>query len=314
MALLLHLADVNEHAWAERFRSALGNYPVLLRSDSYDPDDIRYIFAWKPSDDAFDGFNHLKAVLSLGAGVDALLQHPRLPEGVPIVRFVDDELTQCMSDYVIASVTMHQRLFSRYAAHQKARIWSQLYPPPATAISVGIMGMGQLGVDAARKLVMLGFKVNGWSRTEKHVDGVTRYAGDETFDAFLGATDILVNLLPLTADTRGILNYATFKKLRRGTLIGGPVVVNAARGGHQKEADIIKALEDGTLSAASLDVFETEPLPKDSPLWTLENCFVTPHIAAISSERNGARYFSQMLLDHEAGKPLRNVVDRERGY
>ena len=219
-----------------------------------------------------------------------------------------------MSDYVISQVTMHQRLFTRYAAHQKAKVWSQLYPPASHEISVGIMGLGVLGTDAALKLRAVGFSVNGWSRSAKSIEGVEGFAGDTRFMDFLAATDILVCLLPLTEETRGILNMQTFKALRRGRLVGGPVLVNAARGGHQKEADIVAALKDGTLGAASLDVFETEPLPRTSPLWEIETCFITPHIAAISNEHSGVRYFSQIIADHAAGKPLRNVVDRGRGY
>ncbi|WP_196259409.1 2-hydroxyacid dehydrogenase [Pelagibacterium limicola] len=313
MAMLLHLTDVNEKAWADGLRAALPGYPVLMRSDGYDPKAIHYIFAWKPAPNAFDGMDNLKAVFSLGAGVDSLMQHPALPD-VPIVRFVDDELTQCMSDYVVANVMMHQRLFTRYTAHQKAKIWSQLYPPASSEISVGIMGLGTLGLDAANKLKSIGFDVLGWSRSEKEVEGVDTFAGNDQLDAFLARTDILVCLLPLTPETRGILNMETFKKLRRGPLVGGPVLINAARGGHQKESDIVTALRDGTLAAASLDVFEVEPLPKDSPLWEIETCFITPHIAAISNERSGVKYFARMLLDHEAGKPLRNLVDRARGY
>lgn len=313
MALLLHLTDVNEKAWAEGLRAALPGYPVLMRSDGYDPKAIEYILAWKPAANAFEGITNLKAIFSLGAGVDALMQHPALPD-VPIVRFVDEDLTHCMSDYVIANVMMHQRLFTRQAAHQKAKIWNQLYPPASHEISVGIMGLGVLGLDAAQKLKTIGFDVSGWSRSKKDVDGVATFAGDAELDTFLARTDILVCLLPLTEETRGILNMETFKKLRRGPLIGGPVLINAARGGHQKEADIAAALRDGTLAAASLDVFEVEPLPKDSPLWDLENCFITPHVAAISNDRSGTRYFSQMLKDHQEGKPLRNVVDRTRGY
>ena len=313
MALLLHLTSIDEAGWAKGFREAMPGYRVVTRSDAFDPAEIEFIFVWKPATDAFEGLDNLKAVLSLGAGVDALLDHPALPE-VPVIRFVDEELTHCMSDYVISQVTMHQRLFTRYAAHQKAKVWSQLYPPASHEISVGIMGLGVLGTDAALKLRAVGFSVNGWSRSAKSIEGVEGVAGDTRFMDFLAATDILVCLLPLTEETRGILNMQTFKALRRGRLVGGPVLVNAARGGHQKEADIVAALKDGTLGAASLDVFETEPLPRTSPLWEIETCFITPHIAAISNEHSGVRYFSQIIADHAAGKPLRNVVDRDRGY
>lgn len=312
--LLLHLSDVNEARWADRLRETLAPYPVVRRGDAFDPADIAYVFVWKPKPDAFEGLTNLKAILSLGAGVDALLRHPGLPDGVPIVRFVDEDLTQCMSDYVVAHVTMHHRLYTRFRADQKARRWSQLYPPAAGKTHIGIMGLGVLGEDAARRLVALGFTLNGWSRSAKHLEGVTSFTGWEQFDDFLAATDILVNLLPLTPETAGILNYETFGKLRRDGLIGGPVIINAARGGHQREADIVRALADGTLGAASLDVFEVEPLPAESPLWDIEACYITPHIAAISNEGRGVPYFSRVIKDHEAGKPLVNVVDRTRGY
>jgi len=311
--LLLHLSDVDEAAWAERFRSALAPYPVVRRGDAFDPADIRYIYVWKPKPDAFEGLTGLKAVLSLGAGVDALLKHEDLPDA-PVVRFVDADLSQRMSDYVVAHVTMHHRLYTRFRRDQKARRWQQLYPPSASESTVGIMGMGVLGQDAARRLLPLGFTLRSWSRSPKAIAGVEGFVGPKEFDAFLSGTDILVNLLPLTPETTGILNAETFAKLRRGKLDGGPVIINPARGGHQKEADIVAALHDGTLGAASLDVFETEPLPPESPLWDIENCYITPHVAAISDIEAGVRYFSAIIADHEAGKPLINVIDRSRGY
>jgi glyoxylate/hydroxypyruvate reductase A len=311
--LLLHLSDVDEASWARSFAEALAPYPVLRRGDQFDPAEVRYIFVWKPKPDAFEGLTGLRAVLSLGAGVDALLKHPKLPD-VPVVRFVDEDLSQRMSDYVVAHVTMHHRGFSKFQADQKARRWDQYYPPAASETAVGIMGMGVLGQDAARRLKPLGFALRSWSRTPKSIDGVEAFTGSEQFDNFLSGTDILVCLLPLTPETTGILNRDTFGKLRRGRLLGGPVIINAARGGHQREADIVAALADGTLGAASLDVFETEPLPQDSPLWDIPNCFITPHVAAISNEASGVRYFSRIIKGHEAGEPLINVVDRSRGY
>lgn len=312
--LLLHLADFNERNWAKRFAAALPGHRVVLRGDAYDPKAVDYIFVWKPEPEAFAGLDNLKAVLSLGAGVDALLRHPALPHGVPIVRFVDADLTQRMSDYVLANVTLHQRLFTRFKRDQLARRWVQLYPPASWETTVGIMGMGVLGQDVVRHLKAFGMPIRSWSRSPKAIEGVEGFAGADRFDAFLAGTDILVNLLPLTPETEGILNYDNFRKLRRGRLDGGPVVINAARGGHQRDADLARALTDGTLGAASLDVFEIEPLPQESPLWTLDNCFITPHIAAASSETTGVAYFSKVIREHEAGAPLPHVVDVRRGY
>jgi glyoxylate/hydroxypyruvate reductase A len=315
MTLLLHLADFNERSWADRFAAALPGRRVVLRTDDYDPKDVEYIFIWKPKPEAFDGLDNLKAVLSLGAGVDALLRHPHLPAGVPIVRFMDEDLTQRMSDYVVQNVLLHQRLATRFRRDQAAKRWKQLYPAPAWDAHVGIMGLGALGQDAIRHLKVFGYKLSGWSRSKKEIEGVETFFGEDQLDSFLNGTDILVNLLPLTPETHGILNYETFSKLRRDGIDGeGPVVINAARGGHQKEADLVRALGDGTLWAASLDVFEVEPLPQDSPLWDMDNVFITPHIAAASSERTGVAYFAKVIHDHENGLPLPNVVDVTRGY
>ncbi len=315
MTLLLHLADFNERRWADRFAEALPGHRVVTREDQYAPEEIDYIFIWKPKPEAFDGLTGLKLILSLGAGVDALVRHPRLPRNVPVVRFMDDELVRQMSDYVVAQVTMHQRLGTRFRRDQQAKRWSQLYPRPSIYATVGVMGLGQLGTDAIRCLKALGYQVRGWSRSPKNIDGVEVFSGAEQFDAFLAGADILVNLLPLTPETQGILNYDTFSKLKRDGLDGwGPVIVNAARGGHQREADIVKALTDGTLKAASLDVFEVEPLPQDSPLWALDNAYLTPHIAGASTERTGVQYFAEVIRDFEAGKPIENIVDLDRGY
>ncbi len=219
-----------------------------------------------------------------------------------------------MSDYVLANVLMHTRLHTRFRADQQAKRWVQLYPPPSSTVTVGIMGAGVLGQDALRHLKVFGFKLRVWSRTRAQIDGVEAFALDNELDAFLAGTDVLVNLLPLTPETRGILNYETFGKLSRDGLTDGPVVINAGRGGHQSEADLRRALTDGTLGAASLDVFEVEPLPQSSPLWELPNCVITPHIGAASDVTAYVGYFSKVVTDHEAGKPLPHVIDRQRGY
>jgi glyoxylate/hydroxypyruvate reductase A len=313
--LLLHLADFNERRWADGYAAALPGHKVVTRADQYDPAEVEYIFIWKPKADAFDGLVNLKAILSLGAGVDAVLRHPNLPPDVPVVRFMDKALTQQMCDYILHSVLAHQRLVTRFARDKAAKRWSQLYPAPAWNTTVGVMGLGMIGSEAIRMLKAIGFTTRGWARSRKQIEGTETFAGPEEFDAFLAGTDILVNVLPLTAETHGILNYETFSRLRKGGLDGyGPALVNCGRGGHQREADLVRALTDGTLGSASLDVYETEPLPQESPLWELDNVLFTPHIAGASTEKTGVAFFSQVILDHLAGKPLPNVVDRVRGY
>lgn len=315
MALLLHMNGVDESAWAERLRPLVGSLPVFRREDGFSPQDIDYILAWKPSPDAFDGLTKLKLVLSYGAGVDALVSHPRLPHAVPIVRFADPDLTGRMRDYVVSEVLAHTRLETRFRSAQRQRLWqADLAPPRAEDISVGVMGLGVLGRAALSSLSGFGYDLLGWSRSPSMIDGVRTFSGAEGLGAFLEKTDILVCLLPLTPETRGILNTHTFSRLRQGFLPGGPVVINAARGAHQIEEDLVNALTDGTLGAASVDVFEKEPLRSDSPLWALANCRITPHVAAVSDPAAGAIYFARVIRDFEAGKPMSNLVDPVRGY
>jgi glyoxylate/hydroxypyruvate reductase A len=176
------------------------------------------------------------------------------------------------------------------------------------------MGLGVLGADAARKLAIMGFQVAGWSRKPKRLDGVTCFAGKAELEAFLARTDILVSLLPLTKDTRGLLDRRIFAGLARDGRIGGPVFINAGRGGTQNEADILACLDDGTLAAVTLDVFETEPLPQDSPFWTHPRVTLTPHNAATSDPDAVAAFVAAQIRRFEAGEPLRNTVDLRAGY
>ena len=273
---------------------------------------IAYAVLWNPDADLFSRAPDLKVIFSGGAGVDRILATPSLPP-VPMVRFVDHTLTTRMSEWIVLQCLTHLRQTRAYAQMQKDRVWQELPQPEAAEITVGIMGLGVLGRDAARKLAVMGFKVIGWSRTKKQIDGL------ETFDAgqrdtFLAQTDFLVGLLPLTAETAGLFNAELFAKLRRGGPLGKPVFINGGRGGSQVGADIIAALKDGTLGAASLDVFETEPLPADSPLWKMEEVIVTPHVAASSDERALFRHVEAQIARFEAGEPLQHLVDRNIGY
>ena len=314
MTLLLHMNGVDEARWTDLLAPLLSGRRVVRRDDAFDPADIDYVLAWRPKPDAFAGLSGLKAILSYGAGVDALLAHPALPEGVPIVRFVDPDLTGRMRDYVVAEVLAHHRLETRFRAAQRRALWHEIVPPRAEDLNVGVMGLGVLGHATLKALAPFGYELLGWSRSANIQPGVRAFWGQDGFEDFLKLTDILVCLVPLTPETYRILNARTFSLLRRDQLPGGPVVINAARGAHQVEADLVAALTDGTLGAASLDVFETEPLGADSPLWSLPNCRITPHIAAVSDPAAGAIYFARVIRDHDAGAPLPNLVDRARGY
>ena len=272
---------------------------------------IDYAIVWRPSHDLFARAKDLKVVFSGGAGVDHVLTLPGLPD-VPLVRFVDRSLTTRMSEWVVMQCLMHLRQVPAYEALRRQRIWRELPQPEAREVTVGIMGLGVLGQDSASKLATLGFDVIGWSRRKKDLPGIETYdAGG--LDAFLARTDILVGLLPLTPETRGIFNRSVFSKLRGGAL-GAPVFVNAGRGGSQVETDILMALDAGTLGGASLDVFEQEPLPLESPLWAHEKVLITPHAAAASDVKALFGHVEAQLARLESGQPLEHLVDREAGY
>lgn len=286
---------------------------VVLEPDGPEDPTIDYAVVWKQSPGLLARLPNLKAIFSIGAGVDHILADPELPD-VPIVRVVAENLTQYMVEYVCWRALDHQRQGILYRAQQREKIWHEPPQPPADAVSVGIMGLGELGSATAKALLALGFAVNGWSRRPKQLEGITAFHGEEGLTPFLNATDILVVLLPLTPATEGIIDYSIFERLRKDGPLGGPCLINAGRGKLQREADILRALEEGLLKEASLDVFEHEPLAPQSPLWTHPRVFVTPHAAASSDPAHLVPPMLEQMAACDRGEPLTNLVDRAAGY
>jgi len=314
MTLLFVAPGWDPAPWRESFANTLPGHDFAVWSEPFDPNDIRYALAWHPPAGLFRNLPHLRAVLSLGAGVDHLLADPELPD-IPIVRVIDIDLTARMSEWVVLNVLLHHRRLLSYQGQQNARQWHDLPDQPAAKdVRVGVLGLGELGTDAAVKLSAIGFDVAGWSRRPKTDAPVRHFAGLGERDAFLARTDILVVLLPLTPDTRGILNRNLFARLARDGRIGGPVLINAGRGGLQVERDILAALDDGILAGASLDVFEREPLPKTSPLWRHPRVVITPHNASVSDPAAIATSLAADIRRIEAGQQPLGLVDRSTGY
>ncbi len=316
LALLIHGGTDNwsPARWKRRFDEVCGDRPVwLLPEGSGDPADVHYAAVWKPAPGELAAFPNLRVIFNLGAGVDALMADSSLPK-VPLVRVSVGDLTHRMTEYVVLHVLMHHRQEPYLRASQREKRWQPKFQWPAGAVSVGIMGLGTLGSDAADVLRRLGFRVAGWSNSPKAIPGIECFHGKGQLDAFLQRTDILVCLLPLTPDTRHILNRDLFAKLNRTSPMGAPVVINAGRGGLQNEADILACLDDGTLGGASLDVYATEPLPADSPFWTHPKVVLTPHNAADTDPDEISRYVARQITRFEAGGALENIVDPARGY
>lgn len=312
MNLLVATRGWDPRPWIERLAPLLPGRRIDTPQTLTAPQDVAYALTWRHSRGAFTGLPGLRAIFSLGAGVDHALVDPDLPSA-PLVRVVDPDLTGRMSEWVVLQTLLHHRQFRRYARQQRAHIWDEDENQPAAHdVRVGVLGLGEIGLDAARKLKGLGFDVAGWRRTPRQVEFPT-FHGAQGLDALLARTDVLVCLLPLTPDTAGLLNAALFARLPRDGRIG-PILINAGRGGQQVEADILQALETGVLKGASLDVFETEPLPQSSALWARNDVFVSPHNAGLSAPEAVAKYIAAQILAFERGEALRNVVDRAQNY
>lgn len=313
MSIALLIRDWDTKWWQEAMGRLAPDRGFQTAPDIAAPEDVKYALCWKPHPGLLATLPNLEVVYSLGAGVDHIFVEPHLPD-VPVVRIIDPDLAVRMSEYVVLHVLMHHRKQRAYDWFQREKKWIDLPQAVASEMRVGVMGLGILGQDAAEKLKMMGFQVNGWARSEKNIDGIRCFHGGAGLNPFLNETDILVCLLPHTPDTDRILNMAVFRELSHEGPLEKPVIINCGRGGLQNEADIIKALDDGVLGAATLDVFEVEPLPDSSPLWAHPGVTVTPHNSSASHPDTILRNVLEQIAKYESGEPLENVVDPKRGY
>jgi glyoxylate/hydroxypyruvate reductase A len=313
-ALLLAITRWDPKEWAERFQGLSPAREVRIWPDGVgDPRDFTFACVWMPPHGVLATFPNLQAIFSLGAGVDQLLADHSLPH-VPIVRIVDPDLTMRMREYVALHVLLHHRRQHLYLAQQRGRLWQDHDQPAANEVTVGIMGLGTLGRDAAATLKRIGFQVVGWSRRPKELSDIETFHGAAGLDPFLARSEILVVLLPATPATEGILRLSLFRKLKRDGALGGAYLINAGRGKLQIDSDIQVALDEGSLDGASLDVFPSEPLSRESSLWSHPKVTITPHNAAASVPRTLVANILTQIERYEAGHPLSNVVDRDAGY
>jgi glyoxylate/hydroxypyruvate reductase A len=309
MALIFRSEVARAAAWREAFHRQMPELDLRMWDEPGGVADIEFALVWKPPRGVLRSFPNLKAIFSIGAGVDHLFTDPDLPEGVPVVRMVEPELTRGMTEYVVLHALRHHRRQREMEANQRAAKWELISVPTTPSRKVGIMGLGELGQAAARALVALEFDVAGWSRMPKDIPGVESFHGDFGMDAFLARSEILVCLLPLTAETEGILNSGLFDKLPEGASL-----INAARGGHQVEEDILAALDSGQLSEATLDVFREEPLPAGHPFWRHSRVTITPHNASLTDPGGAVRQVIENIHRIRRGEPPTNIVDPKAGY
>ncbi|MDA8048964.1 MAG: glyoxylate/hydroxypyruvate reductase A [Rhodospirillales bacterium] len=305
--LYIGRADRGE-AWARITRAEAPDLEVRVFPDIGEPEEIAYLAAWTIPPGLIARLPNLRAVFSVGAGVDQL-DVAAIPPALPLTRMIEPGLVSDIAGYAAMAALMLQRRIPDYLEQARSGTWHPLPAPPTAETPAGVLGLGVLGQAAAGALSRFGFPVLGWSRTPRQIPGIACCAGVDGLDTLLARSRILICLLPLTRETRGILNGTVFARLPRGAGL-----VNLGRGGHLEEADLLAALDSGQLSAAVLDVFETEPLPPTHPFWTHPRIIVTPHIGAVTTNEGGIAALLANIRRFECGERPEGEIDRARGY
>ncbi|SOC78800.1 glyoxylate/hydroxypyruvate reductase A [Salinimicrobium sediminis] len=306
MSFLIVSSQRDPKAWVQALKEQDPDLDLEVFPEVADPSKVEFALSWKHPHGIYKNYPNLKAIASMGAGIDHIINDPDIPQHIKITRVIDEQLTKDMSVFVLSLILDHLRNLSH---HYCSKEWKPVKYLRPEEVQVGIMGMGVLAVGVAEKLIRNKFNVTGWSRSQKEILGVTTFHGDDQLQDFLEQSNVLLCLLPLTSETENILNKRLFERLPQGAY-----VINVARGPHLVEEDLLEMIDSGHLSGASLDVFRKEPLPEDHPFWKHEKIRITPHIASVT---NPSTVVPQILENYERikqGKELNNVVDREKEY
>ena len=309
MAVLIVCPDRDPSKWVENFENKDDAPEYFVYPEEHDKSKVKMAITWNHPEGLFMEYPNLEVISSMGAGVDHIMNDSKLPENIRVTRVTDEMLSKDMSDFVLSQVFATIRDLHYYSKTQKEKNWDRRDYLRPTEINVGIMGLGELGSTAAKKLVKNDFNVLGWSSSEKNIDGVQSFSGDDGLKKFISKTNILICLLPLTDETEGILNRQLFQNLPKNAY-----VINVARGEHLVEADLTQMLDNGHLSGASLDVFRTEPLPEDHSFWDHEKINITPHIASVTNPKSALSLILENYRRMENKEDLINEVDMKKGY
>lgn len=308
MALIFYSPINPADVWEAELKKHVPDLDFRTWENPGDPADIDMALCWKPPSGGLAKFPNLKVIFSLAAGVDHLFYDPVLPD-LPVVRMVEPSLTAGVAEYIVLHVMRHHKDQRRFVEQQKQRVWLEYFAPPAWTRRVGILGLGVLGGTAAGMLRAIGFQVAGWSRSPKNFEGVKSFRGDHQLMDMVAWSDILVSILPKTPQTENVLNADLFARMPKGASL-----INAGRGDQLVEQDLLDALDSGQLSQATLDVFRTEPLPRDHPFWTHPKITVTPHSGGDPFPETAAKAVAENIMRFRRGEPLPNLARPEDGY
>jgi glyoxylate/hydroxypyruvate reductase A len=309
MSLLLVAPNRDKQPFKTALLAIDSNLDVEIWPDVQEKNRVQFAVAWNQPKHLFEQYPNLKAISSLGAGVNHILNDKTIPEHLPVCRIICDSLLTQMKEYVLSAVLNYQHnIITYFQQKQQGRWKAQPNKSPAN-FSIGIMGLGEIGKPIASRLAKLGYQIKGWSKSPKNIEGVETFSGENQLNEFIAKTTVLVCLLPLTAETEGILNLEIFKQMQHPGYL-----INVARGEHLVEEDLIYALDKGWLKGACLDVFSEEPLPEKHPFWNRESIFITPHAASITNPEDAAVQIVDNYKRALSGIELKHTVDRDKGY
>jgi glyoxylate/hydroxypyruvate reductase A len=297
------------NTWKNALQAQLPGLKVLHSSEIERPETIDYAMVWKPPQDFFAQMPNLRLIINLGAGVDSLVGRHDLPSNIPITRITDPQMARMMAGYVLFAVLRHARDIPFFEQAQRLGEWAYRHPRSPEETTVAVLGLGQLGAKAAYELQRQGFRTLGWSRSPAQIDGVECSAGMETLDSVIDQADIVVLMLPLTPQTNQLFHRERLQKMRPGAAL-----INVARGALVDQAALTDLLRSGHIGAATLDVFEREPLPAGDPLWSMPNVLITPHLASVAIPSSSAKQITANILRIAAGEMPHDVIDPMRGY
>ncbi|XAH24860.1 glyoxylate/hydroxypyruvate reductase A [Xylophilus sp. GW821-FHT01B05] len=295
--------------WKNALQAQLPNLEVLHSSEIDRPEAIDYAMVWKPPQGFFGQMPNLRLIINLGAGVDSLVGRHDLPRNIPITRITDPQMARMMAGYVLFAVLRHARDIPFFEQAQRLGEWAYRHPRSPEETTVAVLGLGQLGAKAAYELQRQGFRTLGWSRSPAQIDGVECSSGMETLDCVIGQADIVVLMLPLTPQTNQLFHRERLQKMRPGVAL-----INVARGALVDQVALTDLLRSGHIGAATLDVFEREPLPAVDALWSMPNVLITPHLASVAIPSSSAKQIAANILRVSAGELPHNIIDPSRGY
>lgn len=295
--------------YQQRLQQALPQQKVVCWPQPVEMKQVRYAVVWNPPAGFFREMQQLQAVFVLGAGVDRLLARDDLDPAIPLLRLGDAGMAQQMLEYVLYGVLHVQRRLGQYRRQQQAMQWQALQAGSASQTRIGVLGLGEIGGRVAQALAAMNYHLAGWSRQGRQLAGVEDFTGEDGLKTLLQRSDILINLLPATAQTHGVLNEERLRLLPKGAAL-----INAGRGEQLDEAALLALLDEGHIGFAMLDVFQTEPLPVEHPFWTHPGVLLTPHIAAMTLIEPAIAQITANLHALQQGLPLHGLVKRQRGY